>query len=99
MSAPLTANAAGPRTPVACSDRFRFRWWYKGRTTEGNTVKLEGRIEAADADEALAKVEAAMRSRYPTMRWMQGKEIEGGGVRLGPTVQKLKTPVKKQNNP
>ena len=93
IESPETCGSA-----VVCSDWFCFRWWYKGRTTEGNTVKLEGRIEAADAGEACDKVEAAMRSRYPTMRWMQGRELEGDGVRFGPTVQKLKTPVARKQN-
>ncbi len=86
-------------TPVACSDRFCFRWWYKGRTAEGNTMKLEGRVEARDASEACDKVEKQMRAKWPDVRWMQGREIEADGVTFGPTVQKLKTPIKarKQN--
>lgn len=86
---------------VACSEWFCFRWWYKGRTAEGNTMKLEGRVEARDASEACDKVEKQMRAKWPTVRWMQGREIEGDGVTFGPTVQKLKTPIKarKQNAP
>ena len=45
-------------------------------------------------------MEKQMRAEHPTMRWMQGKEIEGNGVTFGPTVQKMKTPVeaaRKQN--
>lgn len=78
---------------------FCFRWWYKGRTAEGNTMKLEGRVEARDASEACDKVEKQMRAEWPTVRWMQGREIEGDGVTFGPTVQKLKTPIaaRKQN--
>lgn len=85
---------------VASSGLFCFRWWYKGRTLEGNTLKLEGRVVAHDASEACDRVEKQMRAEYPTMRWMQGKELEGDGVTFGPTVQKLKTPVvaAKQNS-
>lgn len=62
-------------------------------------MKLEGRVVAHDASEACDRVEKQMRAEHPTMRWMQGKEIEGNGVTFGPTVQKLKTPVeaRKQN--
>ena len=35
-----------------------------------------------------------MRAENPTVRWMQGREIEGNGVMFGPTVQRLK---RKQN--
>lgn len=84
---------------LRASGLFCFRWWYKGRTLEGNTIKLEGRVVAHDASEACDRVEKQMRAEYPTMRWMQGKELEGDGVTCGPTVQKLKTPVEaaKQN--
>lgn len=92
-----TATEATPGLGI--SELFCFRWWYKGRTAEGNTMTLEGRVEARDASEACYKVEKQMRAKWPTVRWMQGRESEGGGVRFGPTVQKLKTPVKarKQN--
>ena len=69
---------------------FCFRWWYKGRTVEGNTIKLEGRVAARDASSASAKVEKQMRSDHPTIKWMQGKNIEGNGIAYGPTVQKTK---------
>ena len=45
---------------------------------------------AADSGAACDKVEREMRAKYPTIRWMQGREIEGDGWRFGPTVQKLK---------
>lgn len=91
-----TANASG----VGSTDWFCFRWWYKGRTAEGNTMKLEGRVVARDASEACDKVERQMRAKWPTVRWMHGREIEGDGVTFGPTVQKLKTPItaRKQNS-
>lgn len=79
---------------VAGSDLFCFRWWYKGKTIEGNIMKLEGRVVAKDASDAIDKVEKQMRAKWPTVRWMQGKEIEGDGWTFGPTVQKLKKPVK-----
>lgn len=31
-----------------------------------------------------------MRAAHPAVRWMQGREIEGGGMTFGPTVQKLR---------
>jgi hypothetical protein len=42
-----------------------------------------------------------MRAKWPTVRWMQGREIDGDGVTFGPTVQKLKTPItaRKPNDP
>ena len=63
-------------------------------------MKLEGRVVATDASAACDKVEKQMRAEWPTVRWMQGKEIEGDGMTFGPTVQKLKTPVvaRKQNS-
>lgn len=77
---------------------FNFKWWYKGKDPLENTLSFNGKIIAKDADEALRNVEKMMRAKYPTVKWMQGKEIEGVGhnlrVTFGPTVQKLKTPVK-----
>jgi hypothetical protein len=70
---------------------FWFRWWYKGRTPEGNTVKLFGHVQASDAASACDIVERQMRAEHPTIRWMQGREIESDGYLFGPTVQKLKT--------
>lgn len=99
MSTETSLPTANPR--FAASGLFCFRWWYKGRTVEGNTMKLEGRVVAHDASEACDRVEKQMRAEHPTMRWMQGKEIEGNGVTFGPTVQKMKTPVeaaRKQND-
>ena len=86
-------NTTETQSAVRSSGLFCFRWWYKGRTPEGNVIKLEGRVVAHDAGEACDRVEKQMRAEYPAMRWMQGKEIEGNGVAFGPTVQKLKTPV------
>lgn len=77
---------------------FTFKWWYKGKTTEGNIIKFEGRITAADNFEACDKVERLMRAEHPTIAWMQGKNIEGQGnwkgVTFGPTTQKMKGKVK-----
>lgn len=67
-----------------------FRWWYKGKTPEGNIARFEGTIQAEDYDKASRSVEEMMRARWPKMRWMQGREIEGWGWNLGPTVQKMK---------
>lgn len=69
---------------------FRFRWWYKGITTEGNILKLAGHTYATDASAACDQVERLMRAEHPTVRWMQGKEIEGDGWKFGPTVQKCR---------
>lgn len=80
--------------PVRTGDWFSFKWWYKGRTKEGNTLKLTGRVNAKDASEAAAKVERAMRAEHPDVRWMQGRDMEGvgdwKGCTFGPTVQKMK---------
>ena len=94
MSTPTNIQTASDPA-VACTDWFCFRWWYKGRTPEGNTIKLEGDVMARNESEACAKVEATMRAAHPEIRWMQGREIEGDGVMFGPTVQKLK---RKQNH-
>jgi hypothetical protein len=83
-----------PAPPVRSTDSFCFRWWYKGRTAEGNILKLEGRVDASDASAACRTVEAIMRAEHPTVRWMQGREIEDACCKFGPTVQKLK----KQND-
>jgi hypothetical protein len=89
---PATQLPASP--PLSSSDLFCFRWWYKGRTAEGSILKLEGYVTAADARAACDIVEREMRAKHPTVRWMQGREIEGDGFTFGPTVQKLK---RKQN--
>ena len=94
---PTTQLPASP--PLSSNDWFCFRWWYKGRTAEGNIVKLEGRVDAANEAAACRTVEAIMRAEYPTVRWMQGREIEGDGVMFGPTVQKLKRKQNKQSEP
>lgn len=73
---------------------FQFRWWFKGKTADGNILKLQGHVTAPSAGEACDKVEAAMRKEHPTVRWMQGREIEGNGVSFGPTVQLIRRPVK-----
>lgn len=79
---------------VAWAGWFCFRWWYRGLTAEGNIIKLEGHVQATNDTSACHTVEAIMRAEHPTVRWMQGREIEGNGVMFGPTVQKLK---RKQN--
>ena len=69
---------------------FCFRWWYKGRFPNGDTMKASSTVVAADASEAIKKIEFAMRILFPTVHWMQGSEIEGKGVTFGPTIQRLK---------
>lgn len=86
----MSLHSESQATPGAV---FTFRWWYRGRTVEGNIVKFVGRIRAVDDRAALKQVEDQMRADYPTIRWMHGREMEGGNVTFGPTVQKLKTPV------
>lgn len=77
------------------SNLIRFRWWYSGLTTEGNTARFEGTGYAKGDLEAIHNIEKMMRSKYPTMKWKQGREIEGvgnnRGVSFGPTVQMLRT--------
>lgn len=68
----------------------KFRWNYKGRTPEGSTCKFSGSGFAGDADEAIKIIEKMMREKFPAMRWMHGREVEGGNVTYGPTVQMLK---------
>ena len=94
MTTKNAENTEKPQPAVASSDLFCFRWWYKGRTAEGNIVKLEGRVDAANESAACRTVEAIMRAEHPTVRWMQGREIEDDFCKFGPTVQKLK----KQNH-
>ncbi len=77
------------------TDMHNFRWWYKGMTPEGVKISFEGRIVARDWSEAMSTVEREMRANWPGIRWMQGKEVETETVKLGPTVQRLKTPVKR----
>jgi hypothetical protein len=73
---------------------FWFRWWYKGMTSEGNVISLQGNIQALDAGAACDQVETQMRAAHPDVAWMQGREVEGigsyRGVRFGPTVQQMK---------
>ena len=83
------------RLVKSTSDLFCFRWWYKGRSTLGVTISYQGDVMARNESEACAKVEAAMRGAHPTLRWMDGREIEGHGIKFGPTVQKKRS---KQNN-
>jgi len=70
-----------------------YRFWYKGRTEEGNILKLEGNVTASGAKAAADIVEEEMRILHPTVRWMRGREVEGNGCTFGPTVQKLKKKV------
>jgi len=92
---PAQTTDINPKTssdiPVAPhSELLRFRWWYKGKTPEGNTIKFEGHVRAKDSSSASDIVEREQRARFPEIVWMQGKEIEGNGVQFGPTVQQLK---------
>jgi hypothetical protein len=74
---------------------IRFRWWYSGLTTEGNTARFEGTGYAKSDHEACDNIEKMMRSKYPTIRWKHGCEVEGEGdnrgVKFGPTIQMLRT--------
>ncbi len=69
----------------------KFRWWYKGKTPEGNTCSFEGTGFAVDAEAAGQNIEKMMRGQWPSLRWMHGKDVEGEGdnvgVKFGPTVQ------------
>ena len=66
----------------------RFRWWYKGLTPEGVTASFSGIGVASDPKSASDNIEEMMRKSHPTIRWMQGKEVERPGlVLLGPTIQ------------
>ena len=67
-----------------------FRWWHKATTHADNVVNLDGYIRAQSEDEALDRVDRMLRSEFPTWKWMHRKQIEGNGVKFGPTVQKLK---------
>lgn len=35
----------------------------------------------------MSNIETMMRQKYPSIRWCQGREMEGNGVSFGPTVQ------------
>ena len=69
---------------------YRFRWWYKGKTVDGNVVNFSGHVHAVDAAAACNTVEHQMREKHPDIRWMLGKRIETISVLFGPTVQQLK---------
>jgi hypothetical protein len=86
-----------PGWPLESGGLSVFRWWHKGRTLEGNTIKLQGRVVAKDASAACDLVDAEMRKQHPNIKWMQGREIEGNGFRFGPTVQKLRGATKQLN--
>lgn len=68
----------------------KFRWTYRGRTEDGNTIKFEGHGWAEDSHKAADQIETMMRAKYPDIKWMHGREIEGGNVTFGPTIQMLK---------
>lgn len=68
----------------------KFRWWYRGILPSGMRLSLSGTVLAPDTWAACDQVEQRMRAKYPTMKWMQGRRIEGNGVSFGPTVQKAK---------
>lgn len=72
-----------------------FKWWFKGRTVEGNTIKFEGRVKAIGAGEACHQVDEDMRKQYPDIKWMQGKNVENEHIKYGPTVQQMKTAKRK----
>lgn len=73
---------------------YKYRWWYKGRTPEGNVMSLQGHVWATDSSQAGDIVESEQRARWPEVRWMHGKEVEGEGenynVQFGPTTQQMK---------
>lgn len=74
---------------------IRFRWWYSGRTPEGNSARFEGTGYAKDSRDACDNVEKMMRAKWPEIKWKHGREVEGEGdnrgVKFGPTVQMLRT--------
>ena len=57
-------------------------------------MKLEGYVMAKDTDEAQETVEREQRKRWPEVKWMHGREVEGESdnyrCRFGPTTQMLK---------
>lgn len=75
------------------TDIHLWKWSYRGMLPDGNKITFSGTIEAPNdhmGKTALHVVEADMRKKHPEIRWMQGREIEGGNIRLGPTVQRGK---------
>lgn len=97
----MNANTASERADIGSSTLFRFRWWYKGRTLEGNIIKLEGHVMAKDSWEAAVVVEADQRKRWPDVKWMHDREVEdegeNEGFKFGPTIQLLKGRKSKSN--
>lgn len=73
----------------------KFRWWYRGVTPDNLSVAFQGSGWAKDSEEALNNIEKMMRRKHPSIRWKQGRQIEGdgdnSGWKFGPTVQMLKT--------
>jgi hypothetical protein len=75
---------------LAAVTLFRFRWWHKGKTHDGNTISLTGTINACDDRTAALYIDNMLRKKWPTTRWMHGREIEGGNIQYGPTIRRLK---------
>jgi hypothetical protein len=69
----------------------KFSWRYKGKNPEGITITFSGVGKAPDIYSALSFIEGMMRRKYPQIKWMHVKLVEGIGpakyAKLGPTVR------------
>lgn len=79
-----------PAVNAENKEKRRFKWRYRGKQEDGTVWTFTGDGYAIDVAEALKTTEAEMRARYPKIKWMHGREVEGGGVLFGPTVRMLK---------
>lgn len=68
----------------------RYRWEWKGKTTDGGTVKLSGAVHAENERVAADRIEHDMRAEYPNVRWMHKDKVETENIKYGPTVWSAK---------
>jgi hypothetical protein len=80
----------------------QFHWSHRGKSANGNSLRLSGRTEAETMNEAMDKVDRFLRGQYPDVHWMHGKDIEGDGIyartKFGPTLREIATPKAKRQS-
>lgn len=65
---------------------FKFRWEHRGKTPDGGRFIPRGTGYALDSDEAFKNIDSMLRSEYPEVKWMNGRDVEEPGIKYGPTI-------------
>lgn len=76
------------------TDIHLFKWSHRAVMPDGTRLTLSGTFEAPRASrgsDGARSVDLSLRKKYPTARWMHGRDIEpGDGHTFGPTWQRGK---------